>query len=118
MAAGRGIAVVEAVRRERGYPDSLVNYYDWVRRDTELDDEWTDRNRWREYFDDRLPDDHDLEEERLAEIREREIDRRIDVYLSGDEIERRGKRGQERLLEHIDDDLILEATRELTASTD
>ncbi|NUB93661.1 NAD(P)/FAD-dependent oxidoreductase [Haloterrigena sp. SYSU A121-1] len=119
MAAGRGartaVSVVEAVRRERGYPDSLANYYDWVRRETELEDESAARNRWRERFDERMADDHGLDEARLAELRDREIDRRIEMYISDDEIERRGARGQERLLEHIDDELILDAARAIEA---
>ncbi|WP_226040786.1 FAD-dependent oxidoreductase [Natrinema sp. DC36] len=117
MAAGRGtrvgITVVEDVRREAGYPDAVANYYDWMRREAELDGEWSDRDRWREYFDDRVPDDHDLEANRLTEIREREIDRRLETYLADDDIERRIERGHERLLEHIDDDLIVEAAREI-----
>jgi len=59
MAAGRGtrvgITVVEDVRREAGYPDAVANYYDWMRREAELDGEWRDRDRWRTYFDDRVP---------------------------------------------------------------
>ncbi|QLK25966.1 FAD-dependent oxidoreductase [Natrinema zhouii] len=117
MAAGHGtrvgITVVEDVRRERGYPEPVANHFDWMRRETELDDEWRDRDRWREQFDDRLPEDHDLQTERLAAIREREIDRRLETYLADDEIERRIERGHERLLEHIDDDLIVEAAREI-----
>ncbi|WP_207592381.1 FAD-dependent oxidoreductase [Halomontanus rarus] len=119
MAAGRGtrvgITVVEDARRERGYPESMANHYDWMRREAELDDEWRDRDRWREYFDDRVPDDHDLNEKRLEEIREREIDRRFATYLSDDEIDRRVERGHEKLLEHIDDERILEAAREIEA---
>lgn len=122
MAAGHGtrvgITVVEDVRRERGYPEPMANYYDWMRRETELDDEWSDRDRWREYFDDRVPDDHDTPAERLVEVREREIDRRLATYLSDEEIERRIERGHEKLLEHIDDDRILEAAREIEAERD
>ncbi|QCS45026.1 FAD-dependent oxidoreductase [Natrinema versiforme] len=117
MAAGRGtrvgITVVEDVRRERGYPESVASYYDWRRPAAELDSEWSDRDRWREWFDDRLPDDHDLEDERRREIREREVDRRLETYLSDDEIDARVERGHRRLLEHVDDDLILEAAREI-----
>ncbi len=119
MAAGRGarvgLTLVEDHRRERGYPDALAAEYDWMRREAELDDELDDRDRWRELFDDRLPDDHDLPEERLAELREREIDRRIDTYLPRSEIKRRTEQGHRRLLDHVDDDLILEAAREITA---
>ncbi|MGQ3413914.1 FAD-dependent oxidoreductase [Natrinema sp. LN54] len=120
MAAGRGtrvaITLVEAVRRERGYPDPVATYYDWRRPEAELDGEWSDRDRWREWFDDRLPDDHDLEDERRREIREREVDRRLETYLSDDEIDARVERGHRRLLEHVDDDLILEAAREIESA--
>ena len=119
VAAGRGarvgVAVVEAVRRERGYPELLVDYYDWVRREAELDGEWADRDRWRQWFDERLPDDHDLDGERLVELREREVDRRLDSYLLGGEIDRRAERGHDRLLEHVDDERILAAAREIEA---
>ena len=81
MAAGHGtrvgITLVEHVRRERGYPEPLMGHRDWMRRETELDEEWSDRDRWREFFNDRLPDNHELSEEQLVEIREREIDRRL-----------------------------------------
>jgi thioredoxin reductase len=120
MAAGRGARVgtrlLEDVRQERGYPESMATHYDWLRRETELDGEWSDRDRWREQLDERVPDGHDSNEERRVELREREIDRRLDTYLSRDEVERRIERGQERLLEHIDDELIHEyaATTEHT----
>ena len=117
MAAGRGtrvgITLVEHVRREQGYPESLRGHRDWMRRETELDDEWSDRDRWREFFDDRLPDDHELSEEQLVGIREREIDRRLASYLPSEEIGCRVERGHRRLLEHIDDELVLEAAREI-----
>ncbi|WP_121743327.1 FAD-dependent oxidoreductase [Natronorubrum halophilum] len=120
MAAGHGarvgITVVEDVRRAQGYPEPMANHYDWMRREAELNGEWSERSRWREYFDDQLPDDHDLEEARLEAMREREIDRRFATYLSDDEIERRIERGHKRLLEHVDDDLILEAAREIEAT--
>ena len=117
IAAGRGtrvgITLVEHVRRERGYPEPLMGHRDWMRRETELDGEWSDRDRWREFFDDRVPDGHELSEKQLVEIHEREIDRRSASYLSSEEIGRRVERGHRRLLEHIDDELILEAAREI-----
>jgi len=82
-----------------------------MRQESELDDEWSDR--WREWFDDRLPDDHGLDEDRRVELRERDIGRRLETYLEADEIDRRAERGQERLLDHIDDELIIEAAREI-----
>ncbi|NHX36293.1 MULTISPECIES: FAD-dependent oxidoreductase [Halolamina] len=119
MAAGHGarvgVAVVEAVRREQGYPDSVADYYDWVRPESERTGEWSDRDRWREFFENRFPDDHELSPNRVAEIREREIDRRFDMYISEEEAERRATAGQRRLLDHIDDDLVVEAAREIEA---
>ncbi|SFG08972.1 Pyridine nucleotide-disulphide oxidoreductase [Halopelagius inordinatus] len=117
LAAGRGarvgLTVVADARRGDGYPDAVARHYDWVRREAELDDEWRSRDRWREWFDDRLPDEIDRGAERLDELREREIDRRLDAYLSEEERNRRTERGQRRLLEHLDDELVLEAAREI-----
>lgn len=119
IAAGRGarvaITLVEEARGDRGYPEPLTDRYDWVRRESALDDEWSDRDRWREHFRDRLPDGHGRSEERLAELCEHEIDRRLATYIPADERERRAERGQRRLVAHIDDDIVLEAARELEA---
>ena len=118
-AAGRGaragIALVADVRRTEGYPDPLADHYDWVRRSAERSDEWSDRDRWREWFDDRLPEDHGLDDERRVELRERAIDRRFGTYLSDGEIDRQTRRGHERLLASVDDDLILDAAAEIEA---
>jgi NADPH-dependent 2,4-dienoyl-CoA reductase/sulfur reductase-like enzyme len=107
IAAGRGAragrTLIADVRRERGFPDAIADQYDWVRQETELTDEWCDRERWREWFDTRLPDDHDIPEARLDDLREREVDRRLDQYLTDDEIDHRAEHGQDRLLEHLDD---------------
>ena len=119
VAAGRGarvgLTVLADARRDRGYPDAFADHYDWLRRETELDGEWSDRDRWREWFADRAPDDADVSADRLAELRECEIDRRFETYFADDEIERRIARGQERLLDHVDDERILEAAREIEA---
>lgn len=116
MAAGRGarvgLALVAAVRRERGYPDSIARRYDWTRRETERTGEWSDRERWREYYEGQFPENHDADDQ-LIELREREIDRRFDAYISHEEMERRSREGQKRLLEHIDDELVLEAARDI-----
>jgi len=119
MAAGRGarvgIRVVEDAREEHGYPAAVADHYDWMREESTLDGEWSDRDRWREGFDEQLPDSHDLDEDRCVELRERDIDRSFETYLSDDEIEQRGVRGQKRLLDHVDDDLILDAARDIEA---
>jgi hypothetical protein len=120
LAAGRGARVarrvIEDVRREGGYRGDLVEHYDWVRREAVLDDGWSDRETWREWFDEQLPDEHDLDEERWTELREREIDRFLRTYISEEESKRRDRRGQRRLLDHIDDDLILERAAKLSAA--
>jgi len=112
MAAGRGarvgLRVVEDAREQRGYPEAVIDHYDWMREESTLDDEWSDRDRWREWFDEQLPDDHDLDEDRRVELRERDIGRSFETYLSDGDIEQRSVRGQKRLLEHVDDELIRE----------
>jgi len=122
VAAGRGARValrlIADLRKERGYPDEVADCRDWVRRDAERDDEWRDRDAWREWFEDRLPDDHGLDQERLEALREREIDRYLETYVSDDEIDRRAERGQARLLAHVDDELVLERAREIRSESD
>ncbi|MFH5797165.1 FAD-dependent oxidoreductase [Haladaptatus sp. CMAA 1911] len=119
ISAGQGARVARTilaeVRRERGFPDDIADHWDWIRRDANLTGEWADPDRWREWFDERTPDDHDLDEERLVELREQEIDRKFATYLSDEEIDRRVERGQKRLLEHIDDERILDAARDIEA---
>ncbi|MFC6723361.1 NAD(P)/FAD-dependent oxidoreductase [Halobium palmae] len=119
MSAGHGARVARTliadVRRDRGYPDDIADHYDWIRNESDLHGEWAERDTWREWFDERVSVDHELDEERVVELREREIDRRFDTYLADDEIERRVQRGHERLLEHVDDELILDAARDIEA---
>ncbi|WP_327053837.1 FAD-dependent oxidoreductase [Halomicrococcus gelatinilyticus] len=121
VAAGRGarvgLAVVRDARRATGYPESVADHYDWVRREAARDAEWSDRDRWREWYDDRCPDDADLDGDRWVTLRERHIDRRLATYITDDEIERRTERGQRRLLDHVDDELVLERAREIDADS-
>jgi len=122
VAAGRGarvaLCMIEDLRLERGYPEEFAGHHDWVRRDADLDDEWRDRDAWREWFENRVPDDHGLDEQRLRELREREIDRYLATYVSDEEIDRRAERGQARLLDHLDDELVLERAREIRSESD
>lgn len=117
MSAGHGArvgrALIADVRRDRGYPDALAEHWDWVRREATLDDEWADPDCWREWFDERVSDDAVASEDRLATLRERDVDRRLNAYLSPTEIDDRAERAQERLLEHVDDEAILAAAREI-----
>ncbi|WP_396612688.1 NAD(P)/FAD-dependent oxidoreductase [Haloferax sp. S1W] len=103
ISAGHGArvarTVISDVRRDQGYPDEIAGHWDWMRRAAELEG---DRDDWREWFDDRVPDDCDLSEEKLRELREADIDRRLSTYLSEEEVEARTARGHERLAEHLD----------------
>jgi len=118
VAAGRGartaLSVVAAVRRESGLHGDLVSHYDWVRRDPG-EDAW-DRDRWREWFDDRLPDDADLPDDCRRALRERTIDRRLATYRTDAEIAAAAEAAHERLLDHVDDDLILDRARRIEAA--
>jgi NADPH-dependent 2,4-dienoyl-CoA reductase/sulfur reductase-like enzyme len=115
VVAGRGARVgrqvIEDARRRRGYPASVATRVDWMRAAAERDAEWADRDRWRKWYANRLPDGHDPDTER----REREIDRRLETYLTAEEIERRRERAHDRLLDHVDDDRILAAARDIEA---
>jgi len=110
MAAGHGALVgrhvVGDARREEGYWDGIAERVDWLRRERAREDEWGDRERWREFFQNRLPDDHGLSEDELVELREREIDDRLDAYVSDEEIDRRRQRAHDAILEALDTDRI------------
>ncbi|ELZ86089.1 thioredoxin reductase [Haloferax elongans ATCC BAA-1513] len=105
ISAGHGARVARTViadaRRDEGYPEAIAKHWDWMRREAELEGE---RDDWREWFDERVPDDCDVDEERLTEIREAEIDRRLSTYLSDEEMEARAEQAHERLAEHLDID--------------
>ena len=119
IAAGQGAYVARSLledhRHAQGYPDGVDTYYDWIRPDSEFTGEWGDRERWREWFHDRIPDEYAASDERLAELRESYIDRAFETKLTEDEVRRRAERGQKRLFDHVDDDLILERAREIEA---
>lgn len=122
VAAGHGAQVartlVRDVRRAEGYPGELADPYDWLRRRAELEGEWLDRDRWQEWFHDRLHDDHDLSDDRLVELRERYIDRAFDTIRSSDDIDELTQHAHGTLLDHIDDDRILKRAREIRARND
>ncbi|MFC6797109.1 FAD-dependent oxidoreductase [Haladaptatus sp. DYSN1] len=120
ITAGRGarvgLAVVEAGRREQGYPAEMAPRYDWVRQESSRPPEWDTRDRWREWAEEKRPEDHELDEERWVALREAEIDRRLATYVTDDERDQLAARGQERLLEHVDDERILAYARNLESA--
>lgn len=103
ISAGHGARVARTAiadfRHEHGYPEEIAGHWDWMRREAELDG---DRDDWREWFDSRVPDDCELDEAELHDLREADIDRRLSTYLSEEEVEARAARGHERLAEHLD----------------
>lgn len=109
IAAGRGGRVarrlIEDVRRARGYPESASDHLDWMRRASSLGPEW-DRERWEEWFAGQLP--AGVAASALPDLRDRDIDRITETYLEADEVESRRAHAHERLLDHIDDERILE----------
>ncbi|ELZ71094.1 thioredoxin reductase [Haloferax prahovense DSM 18310] len=105
MSAGQGARVGRSVitdhRLERGYPEALAHHWDWIRPESELAGEETARDDWRERFDSRVPDDCDLAEERLRELREADVERQREMYISEEAVEARAERGRERLADHL-----------------
>jgi NADPH-dependent 2,4-dienoyl-CoA reductase/sulfur reductase-like enzyme len=122
IAAGRGARVGRRViadaRKDRGWWETVADGVDWVRQETELDDEWADRDRWVEWFDNYYAEDApvDADSDRFKRVREADINDSLLSYLSPEDIDERGARGQERLLDHIDDDQIIARAEELQAN--
>ncbi|WP_435332530.1 FAD-dependent oxidoreductase [Haloarchaeobius sp. TZWWS8] len=113
IAAGHGAQVARTLvgdrRRAAGCWGDMVTHYDWLRRETELTDEWRDRERWREYFGD-PPGDSDVKTDADPErVRESVIDDRLGTYLTDEEIERRTSRGHRRIARQLDPDAVLDA---------
>jgi len=116
IAAGNGAHVARTLladhRRAEGYPSGVAEHYDWLRPDGEFAGDWGDRERWREWFENRIPDDHDTDPDRLADLREQYIDDAFATRVSNEETERRRKHAHDRILEHLDDDRIRAYVRE------
>lgn len=99
--AAAGVALVEDVRRARGYWDGVAGYYDWVRREAELSGEWAERDHWESYVE-----EHMTPEERPADferVRDAYIDERFAQYVSEAERDRRRERAHETLVAHLDE---------------
>jgi hypothetical protein len=115
MAAGRGAGVAHRViaeaRMDHGWWEAVAEGVDWVRREAELDDEWTDRDRWVEWFDDHYGEDAPagVESERFQRVRGADIDDSLSSYVSSEEIEARTAAGQEALAAHLDVERIVAA---------
>ena len=113
VAAGRGAHVARSMLEDRraveGLPPELAKHYDWLRPDSEFEGDWDERDRWREWFDARVPEDCDTDEDRLADLRERYVDRAFETRRSAAEVERLTERAHRRLAEALDDDALVAA---------
>ncbi|WP_313691865.1 thioredoxin reductase [Halorarum halobium] len=118
VAAGHGAHVARSLladrRADQGYPDGVAPRYDWMRRDSEFAGEWGDRDRWREWYESEAGTDHDLDEERFVELRERYIDRAFETRVPDEEIEERSREGLRRLVETLGPERVLDAMDEET----
>ena len=111
IAAGHGATVARALLRDRrqtnGYWGHFAEQYDWRRYSGNRQEEWADPERWVEYFESTAPDDREAEAiRRLAESYAAERD---ESYLEAETAARRTERGQRRLAETLDDEVLLEA---------
>jgi len=117
VAAGRGGNVARALLEDHriaaGYPSDLAIHYDWLRPETEFEGAWADRDRWREWFDDRVPDDCETDDDRLAELREQYIDDAFATRRTEEDVADLTDRAHRRLVEHVDDDIVLERAAQI-----
>lgn len=126
LAAGRGARVgkrvVADVRLDNGWWDATAEDVDWVRQQAELDDEWTDRDAWIEWFDDFYGEDAPVEpdSERFAAVRAAVIDDSLSSYITSEEIDRRAAAGHARLAEQLDPEAVVEGvdSEQLLAAMD
>jgi succinate dehydrogenase/fumarate reductase flavoprotein subunit len=114
VAAGHGARVggrlVADARRDDGYWDAVATYYDWVRRDASLTDEWRGRDPWRDHFDAHLsPDGDEYDPAHVERVREAYIDERMAKYATESEIARRTEAGTDRLVASLGADRLLDA---------
>ncbi|MEF8785141.1 MAG: FAD-dependent oxidoreductase [Haloarculaceae archaeon] len=111
VAAGQGAHVSRTLlsehRRKEGYPEGiLANRYDWVRSDTEFEGEWSERERWQDWFEAQVPADPDTDRDRLDELRERVINRAFDSHRSDEDVAELTEDGHRALAEHLDPDVL------------
>jgi NADPH-dependent 2,4-dienoyl-CoA reductase/sulfur reductase-like enzyme len=120
IAAGRGGRVARRViadaRTDDGWWEAVATRPDWVRRGVELDDEWTERETWVEWFDGYLGADApvDPDSERYRRVRRAAIDDARESYLAPGEIETREERGHERLADALDVAAVVDAFNDET----
>jgi hypothetical protein len=114
VAAGRGARVgrrvVGDVHIDEGWWPERADSVDWVRREAELDGEWTDRQRWIEWFDDSYADEAPVptDSERYRRVRGAYVDELLDSHISPAEMESRAEEGHRELAAHLDAAVVAE----------
>ncbi|MFC5369166.1 FAD-dependent oxidoreductase [Salinirubrum litoreum] len=112
VVAGHGAHVARCLledrRHRRGYSGGVAPHYDWLRGDAEFAGEWADRDRWREWFHNEIEAD-EVADDRLADLRERYIDRAFETRRTDEEIDEEAERGLRRLVDTIGTDRVLDA---------
>lgn len=122
IAAGRGARVakrlIEDVKREdEGLWEMIVDYRDWVFLDEGYTDgDWEDDIR--ERFDDSIPVDSTRSEEGLDQLREKHVEEKLSQLISREEQEQRQIKGQKRVAERLDDEVLLDALDDRELLTD
>jgi len=105
VAAGSGAhvarALVEDRRRERGLRGEVALEYDWTRPASEFSGEWADRDRWREWFENELGDDHDLGDDELTELREAFVEEAFETRVDEAQAEALAARGLARFVDVV-----------------
>jgi len=106
--AGHGVRVGRRIRadarRERGYWEDAADRVDWVRKDRP-GNEWSEPDRWREWFRERAPDDTGEDDRVLDEL----VEETLDTYRSREEVKADTRVGHRVLAEQLDDEAILAA---------
>jgi hypothetical protein len=115
VVAGRGVRVAHRViadaRIDDGWWNEVAEGVDWMRREANLDGEWSDRETWVEWFDDYYGEDApvDPDSERFERVRETYIDERLSTYLPERAIEERSNAGHEAVAAHLDPGAVVRA---------
>ncbi|GAB3672407.1 FAD-dependent monooxygenase [Halopiger thermotolerans] len=114
IAAGHGATVactlIRRLREDEGFWGKYAGNYDWRRKVENRREEWVDPERWVELFEESAPDEYDpVTVRRLAETY---ADEYGSSYVEPDVAARRAERGQRRLADAIDDDILLETVDE------
>ena len=118
VAAGHGARVGRRViadaKRAEGWWESVADRSDWVRREAELGDEWADRDRWVEWFDNRYGREApvDTDSEQYERVRESAIDAALASYIGREEIASRAETAHEAIARRIDPERITAAVDE------